>query len=108
MAKDTPKPTKKRKWKITPNDVYEYIDISVEYCCPDMEKSYQALPFQFDKLRGDKLLLRVQYVAKSGVDFIPIRFCPFCGEPIKIVQVKTTKNKEQKVEKIEYIEEEVS
>ena len=108
MAEEGNKELEKReaklKHKIEPEDVCGYAFVECDYCCFPMKEAWGATSLYVDEETG-LLLFYLTYKDKDP-RFFPIKFCPFCGEPIERKIVKTTKLKVKKGEKFEYIEEE--
>jgi len=99
---------KEYPWEQKEDDVKETKIEDVVYCCKDMKEFFNQ-GYWIEPTSDDTLWLNIEGLPSS---FMDIRFCPWCGERIKVKIVKVVKLKKRVKEitekRIEYIEEEVS
>jgi len=71
------------------DDVYNMICLNVEHCCGDMADSWEDIIDFGEEVLTTQPTVNI-YQVKYGdcVYEIPIQYCPFCGEPIKCIEVK--------------------
>lgn len=63
---------------------YYKVVLTFHFCCAPMKKAWDENLVQFDDTG-----LGVGLIGKKGPakDFYPIKFCPFCSEPIKTEEI---------------------